>query len=53
MEDLTKWSLAQKFATKSGLPSTVLSVVEKASRPVLRGLLRTGEKLNKFENLIY
>lgn len=42
MEDLTKYSLAKKFTTKSMSPS-IPGIIRAAGKPILRGYLRGGE----------
>jgi hypothetical protein len=44
VEDLTNWSIAKEFTTKTVSPN-VSGVVRAVSKPVLRGYLRQGEKV--------
>lgn len=51
VEDLTNWSLAQKFLARPGIGGPI-SGMTKAIRPVLRGALRTGGKIQEFRKAL-
>ena len=51
VEDLTNWSLAQKFLAKPGIGGPISGIM-KAGRPILRGALRTGSKIQELRKII-